>query len=62
VRITSLRLGHVKRHADLTFDFAPGMTVVRGPNESGKSTVQRAIEMVLFRRPTSTSHELEGVR
>jgi len=62
VRITSLHLQHVKRHADLTLEFAPGMTVVRGPNESGKSTVQRAIEMVLFRRPTSTAQELEGVR
>jgi hypothetical protein len=62
VRITSLHLRHVKRHADLTVEFAPGMTVVRGLNESGKSTVQRAIEMVLFRRPTSTAQELEGVR
>ena len=62
VRITSLHLQHVKRHADLTLDFAPGMTVIRGPNESGKSTVQRAIEMVLFRRPTSTAVELDGVR
>ena len=60
VRITSLRLQNVKRHA--TLDFAPGMTVVRGPNESGKSTVQRAIEMVLFRRPTSTAQEMDSVR
>lgn len=62
MRISSLHLQHVKRHADLTLEFAPGMTVVRGPNESGKSTVQRAIEMVLFRRPTSTAQELDGVR
>jgi chromosome segregation ATPase len=62
VRITSLRLEHVKRHADLKLEFAPGLTIVRGPNESGKSTIQRAIEMVLFRRPTSTAQELDGVR
>jgi DNA repair exonuclease SbcCD ATPase subunit len=62
MRITSLHLQHVKRHDDLTLEFSPGMTVIRGPNESGKSTVQRAIEMVLFRRPTSTALELDGVR
>jgi len=62
MRITSLHLQNVKRHGDLMLEFAPGMTVVRGPNESGKSTVQRAIEMVLFRRPTSTAVELDGVR
>lgn len=62
MRITRLHLQNVKRHADLDLEFAPGITVVRGPNESGKSTIQRAIEMVLFRRPTSTARELEGVR
>jgi hypothetical protein len=62
VRITRLRLQNVKRHADLELELAPGLTVIRGPNEAGKSTVQRAIEMGLFRRPTSTSDELDGVR
>jgi DNA repair exonuclease SbcCD ATPase subunit len=62
VRITSLHLEHVKRHDDLKLEFARGLTIVRGPNESGKSTIERAIEMVLFRRPTSTAQELDGVR
>jgi hypothetical protein len=62
MRITRLRLQNVKRHADLQLELAPGLTVIRGPNEAGKSTVQRAIEMGLFRRPTSTSDELDGVR
>ncbi|HEY7598379.1 MAG TPA: ATP-binding protein, partial [Candidatus Limnocylindrales bacterium] len=62
MRITRLRLGNVKRHADLTLELAPGLTIIRGPNEAGKSTIQRALEMVLFRRATSTAQELDGVR
>ena len=62
MRITSLRLSDVKRHRSLELELAPGLTVIRGPNEAGKSTIQRALEMVLFRRPTSAAQELEGVR
>lgn len=62
MRITSLRLTDIKRHRSLELELAPDLTVIRGPNEAGKSTIQRAIEMVLFRRPTSAAQELEGVR
>ena len=62
MRITRLRLHDVKRHRDLDLEFAPGMNVVRGPNKSGKSTIQRAIELVLFRKATSTAQELQDVR
>jgi DNA repair exonuclease SbcCD ATPase subunit len=62
VRITRLRLQNVKRHADLSLELAAGLNVVRGPNEAGKSTIQRALEIALFRKPTSTAQELEGVR
>ncbi|MDQ3447860.1 MAG: ATP-binding protein [Chloroflexota bacterium] len=62
MRITSLRLTDVKRHRSLELALAPDLTVIRGPNEAGKSTIQRAIEMVLFRRPTSAAQELDGVR
>ena len=62
MRITRLRLQDVKRHADLNLEFAPGLTIVRGVNEAGKSTVQRALEMILFRRATSAAQELGGLR
>ena len=55
MRITRLQLRNVRRHADLDLELAPGLTVVRGPNESGKSTIQRAIELALTRRVTSGS-------
>ena len=62
MRITRLQLRHVRRHADLDLALAPGLTVVRGPNESGKSTIQRAIELALTRRVTSGSADLDGMR
>jgi hypothetical protein len=62
VRITRLQLRNVRRHADLDLALAPGFTVVRGPNESGKSTIQRAIELALTRRVTSGSGDLDGMR
>ena len=45
-----------------TSSFAPGLTVVRGPNEAGKSTIQRALELAITRRATSTAVELEAIR
>ncbi|MEA2674184.1 MAG: hypothetical protein QOI92_1376, partial [Chloroflexota bacterium] len=57
-----LQLKNVRRHADLDLQLAPGLTVVRGPNESGKSTIQRAIELALTRRVTSGSADLDGMR
>ena len=62
MRITRLQLRNVRRHADLDLELAPGLTVVRGPNESGKSTIQRAIELALTRRVTSGSNDLDAMR
>jgi DNA repair exonuclease SbcCD ATPase subunit len=62
VRITRLQLRNVRRHVDLDLPLAPGLTVIRGPNESGKSTIQRALELGLTRRVTSGSADLDGMR
>lgn len=60
--INRLRLSGFKRHHQLDIELGPGLNVVRGANEAGKSTVQRAIEMGLFRRPTFSGSELEDLR
>ena len=60
--INRLRLSNFKRHRQLDVELGPGLTIVRGANEAGKSTVQLAIEMALFRRPTFASAELDVVR
>ncbi len=62
MNITRLRLENFKRHTALEMELAPGLNIVRGPNEAGKTTIQRAIEMALFRRPTSSSQDLDEAR
>jgi uncharacterized protein YhaN len=48
MRIVSLRATKVGRWSPQTFQFGPGLTVVYGPNEAGKSTALRALEALLF--------------
>ena len=62
MRIRRLRLKEFRRYRDLEIDLAPGLTVVRGPNEAGKSTIQRAIELAIARRATSGANDLESLR
>ncbi|MFN8630635.1 MAG: AAA family ATPase [Chloroflexota bacterium] len=62
MRITSLSLHNFGKHGAAEWSLDPGMTVVRGPNESGKSTLQRALELVLTRPATSTAPDLEALR
>ncbi len=62
MRVTRLRLRDFGRHAALDLAFAPGLTVVRGPNEAGKTTIQRAIELALARKVTSAQADLDAIR
>ena len=62
MRITRLQVKNIRRHADLDLQLAPGLTVIRGPNESGKTTIQRALELALTRRVTSGSADIDGLR
>jgi DNA repair exonuclease SbcCD ATPase subunit len=62
VRVRKLTAQDFRRYRTLDVDFAPGLTVVRGPNEAGKSTIQRALELVLTRRVTSAAAEIEALR
>lgn len=62
MRLQRLRLRDLQRHADLDLEFAPGLTIVRGPNEAGKTTIERAIEYGLFRKVTAAGQDVEGLR
>ena len=62
MRIRRLQVRDLRRYRELDIDLAPGVTVVRGPNEAGKSTIQRAIELALTRRVTSSAGDLETLR
>ena len=62
MKVTRLHLRNFKRHADLTVEPAPGLTVIRGPNEAGKTTIQRALELALYRRVTSADGEMRDTQ
>ena len=49
--ITQIRLRRFKRFKDWSTTFAQGLTVVRGPNEAGKTTVMEAVFEGLFGSP-----------
>lgn len=61
MRITALELRALRRYRDARIELAPGLTIVRGPNEAGKSTLQRAIELALTRKVTSSAQDLEAL-
>jgi len=61
VRISSLTVRELRRYRSQEIELAPGLTIVRGPNEAGKSTLQRAIELVLTRKVTSAAGDLDGL-
>ena len=46
-----LRARNFRSLADFDVDFGPGLNVVRGPNEAGKSTLQAALVALLFSDP-----------
>jgi hypothetical protein len=62
MKLTRLRLRDLRRHADLVVEPAPGLTVIRGPNEAGKTTIQRAVELALYRRVTSADAEMRDIQ
>jgi DNA repair exonuclease SbcCD ATPase subunit len=62
VRVRRISGRDVRRYRSFDIELAPGLTIVRGPNEAGKSTIQRALELALTRRATSTAGELEAIR
>jgi AAA ATPase domain len=62
MRITSISLRNFGLHRDAEWALDTGMTVLRGPNEAGKSTFQRALELVLTRPATSTAPDLAALR
>lgn len=57
MRFVELRLSNFKRFEDLTVRFSSGLTLLWGPNESGKSTVHQAISCALFGREKGMNAE-----
>ncbi len=62
MRITRLALRDVRRYRELEIPLAGGLTIVHGPNEAGKTTIQRAIELALTRKVTSGGADMDALR
>ncbi len=62
MRISRLGLTDFRRYRDLELELAPGLTVIRGPNEAGKTSIQRAVELALTRKVTGTGIDLDALR
>ncbi|MDO8587788.1 MAG: AAA family ATPase [Armatimonadota bacterium] len=60
--IRSLTLTNYRRFERLALEFRGGLTVVKGPNEAGKSTVLSALLLALFEDPRSRKSELDHRR
>ncbi len=62
--LTSLHLQRFGRFTDASWEFRPGLNVIRGPNEAGKSTMREAIVRLLFDRTkvTTTSRDFLSMR
>jgi uncharacterized protein YhaN len=55
MKMKSLRMVNFRRFADEELTFSDGLNLLRGPNESGKSTIVRALMVALFEKPATTS-------
>ncbi len=62
MRLLSCHLRRVRLHSDLKLSFDPGLTVIGGPNEAGKSTLVEALHKGLFLRATATGRGVEELR
>ena len=62
MRITKLTVRDFRRYREFEVPLAPGLTIVHGPNEAGKTTIQRALELVLTKKATAGGQEMDGFR
>ncbi len=61
MRIRRLRLVNFKRFADHEVVLEPGLNLIVGPNESGKSSIAEALSTVLFADPTSRAASVRSL-
>ena len=59
MRLLHCHLQNVRLHGDLELSFSPRLTLIGGPNESGKSTLVDALHRALFLRATASGAPVE---
>ncbi|WP_313236032.1 ATP-binding protein [Sporosarcina ureae] len=58
MKIRKINLYGFGQHENLEIDLRPGMNLLYGPNEAGKTTIQQAILHILFGFPQKNQQEL----
>ena len=62
MRLLNCQLQNVRQHGELELSFSPRLTLIGGPNESGKSTLVEALHRALFLRATATGAPVEALQ
>ena len=62
MRLIRCRLESIRRHRTLEVSFAPGLTLIGGANESGKSSLVEAMHRTLFVRASATGAAVRDLR
>jgi len=62
MRLLNCQLQNVRLHGDLELSFSPRLTLIGGPNESGKSTLVEALHRALFLKASATGAPVEALQ
>jgi DNA repair exonuclease SbcCD ATPase subunit len=58
--ISQIILKDFGKFENLTCDFSPGLNLIKGPNEAGKSTLAEAVTAAIFADPAKEKDKLSG--
>ena len=61
MRLEHCRIWNVRVHQKLSLDFAPGITLIGGANETGKSTLLEALHRALFLKATASGAVVDAL-
>lgn len=62
MRISHLILRDFGKFENFECDFSPGLNVIKGPNEAGKSTIVDALTAALFSKPETADKHLNDIK
>ena len=62
MRLLNCQLQNVRLHGELALSFSPRITLIGGPNESGKSTLVEALHRALFLKASATGAPVEALQ
>ena len=58
--IKKLRLINFEAHEDSKLDFVEGVNVIAGPSDNGKSSIIRALSLIILNRPAGEAYRRHG--